>query len=56
MRESILRARDGENSLTRYGILLSVIEAKLEDLVFIFFSRGQVVNRNGVDISGCGIL
>ena len=26
-RESILRARDGDNSLIQYGILLSVMEA-----------------------------
>ena len=32
--ESILRARDGDNPLIQYGILLSVMEAKLEDLVF----------------------
>ena len=28
-RESILRARDGENSLIQYGILLSVMETDL---------------------------
>ena len=28
----------------------------LLDVLAICFSRGQVVSRNGVDISGCGIL
>ena len=66
-----MRARDEDNSLIQYGILLSVIEADfliggpsflctlyLLDVlaIHVCFSRGQVVNRSGVDINCRGIL